>query len=406
MMSLSDLLSSDVQAFIHQHENDDIKQLVLKHKTIHGVASGVIADQLNGRRKSKEKLPTYYQSKDIVYPPVVNMEQCSSEQTAKHKATIVQQHADIKEKSLVDLTGGFGVDSFFFSSIFRKVHSVESNENLLQLSKHNHQQLGANNIEHHHTTAEEFIGSPNSVFDFAYIDPSRRAAGNQKVYSLADCEPNIVQLQSDVFKKAEGLLIKASPLFDIQQGLKELQFVKAVFVVSVHNECKEVLFLCQKNFSGEPQIIAINLLPNNIVHSFTFQFSTEQLADVSYSETLTYLYEPNASILKAGAFKTLATAFKVSKLHPSTHLYTSDQLIDNFPGRVFKVEAFVKADPKMLKTLFPEGKANITTRNYPMSVDELRKKTGLKDGGDKFLIGFSGMKTKHLAIASRVFFYK
>lgn len=402
MMSLSDLLSSDVQSFIHQHENDDVKQLVLKHKLIHGVASNIIANQLNGRRKAKEKLSTLYHTKGIVYPPGINVEQSSSEQAAHYKASIFsQQDAQLGKKSLVDLTGGFGIDSYFFSKVFKDVDYIEPNESLLEITKHNHQQLGANNIQHHNTTAEEFLKKPEHAFDFAYIDPSRRAAGNQKIYSLNDCEPNIVRLQEVIFTKSHYLLIKASPLFDIQQGLKELKFVQQVFVVSVDNECKEVLFLCQKNFTGEPKIMATNILFGNRIDLFSFLFSTERSSEALFSEPLSYLYEPNASILKAGAFKIIGSEFKLSKLHPSTHLYTSDQLIEKFPGRIFKVEAFVKADPKALKAFFPEGKANITTRNYPLSVEELKKKMGLKDGGEKFLIGFSGMQTKFLVVASR-----
>ncbi len=405
MMSLSDLLSSDVQSFIHQHENDDVKQLVLKHKIIHGVPSNIIADQLNGRRKAKEKLPTFYHTKNIVYPPGINVEQSSSEQTAQYKGAILsQQDAKLKNKSLVDLTGGFGVDSYFFSKVFKDVQYVELNESLLEISKHNHQQLSANNIQHHNTSAGEFLASHKHPFDIAYIDPSRRAAGNQKVYSLNDSEPNIVHLQEVIFAKVDCLLIKVSPLFDIQQGLKEMKFVQQVFVVSVDNECKEVLFLCVKNFTGEPKIVASNILSGNRIDSFSFLFSTERLIEASFSEPLSYLYEPNASILKAGAFKTISSEFKINKLHPSTHLYTADHLLENFPGRIFKVVALVKADPKTLKDFFPEGKANVTTRNYPLSVEELKKKTGLKDGGDKFLIGFSGMKTKILVVANRVRF--
>ena len=402
-MSLSDLLSPDVQAFIHQHENDDVKQLVLKHKLVHGIPSNIIADQINGRRKAKEKLPTLYQAKDVIYPRGVNVEQCSSQQTAEYKASIFsQKDNDLKNKHLVDLTGGFGVDSFFFSKVFKSVQYVEPDERLLEISKHNHQQLGATNVLYHNATAEKFLLSPEHTFDIAYIDPSRRAAGNQKVYSLHDCEPNIVHLQDIIFAKAECLLVKVSPLLDIQQGLKELKFVQQVFVVSVDNECKEVLFLCSKNYTSEPEVVAVNILPGNRIDSFSFLFSNERSAEASFSEPLSYLYEPNASILKAGAFKTIGTEFKIAKLHPSTHFYTADRLIEKFPGRIFKIEALAKADPKSLKEFFPEGKANITTRNYPLSVEELKKKTGLKDGGNKFLIGFSSMKSKSLAVAVRV----
>jgi 16S rRNA G966 N2-methylase RsmD len=403
MKSFSDLLSSDVQSFIHQHENDDVKQLVLKHKIIHEVPSNIIADQLNGRRKAKEKLPSFYHTKNIVYPPGINVEQSSSEQTAQYKGAIFsQQDAKLKNKSLVDLTGGFGVDSYFFSKVFKDVQYVEPNETLLEISKHNHQQLGANTIHHHKTTAEAFLTKHEHTFDFVYIDPSRRAAGNQKVYSLNDCEPNVIHLQEIIFAKADYLLIKASPLFDIQQGLKELKFVRQIFVVSVDNECKELLFQCEKNFADEPLIVAVNILSDTRVDSYSFQLSKERETQIQFSEPLTYLYEPNASILKAGAFKSIGHKFKISKLHPSTHLYTSNQLIEKFPGRIFKVEAFVKADPKTLKAFFPEGKANITTRNYPLSVEALKKKTGLKDGGDQYLIGFSGMKAKYLAAAKRI----
>ncbi len=405
MISPSDLLSPEIQSFIHQHENDDVKQLVLKHKLIHGIPASIIADQLNGRRKAKEKLPTLYQTKGIVFPAGVNVEQSSSEQTAEYKANIFKQHDSdtLKKKSIVDLTGGFGVDSFFFSKIFKTVQYVEPNQSLLENSKHNHHQLGADNIQYNNARAEDFLKSAEHKFDVAYIDPSRRVAGNQKVYSLADCEPNIVQLQDVIFEKADLLLIKASPLFDIQQGLKELRFVQQVLVVSVDNECKEVLFHCVKNFADEPVIVAVNILSNHRIDSFSFQFSQERETEILFSEPLTYLYEPNASILKAGAFKTLGVQFNLCKLHPNTHLYTSDQYLENFPGRKFKIEAFVKPDRKTLKEFFPEGKANITTRNYPLSVDELKKKTGLKDGGDKFLIGFSGVKAKYLGVMTRIF---
>ena len=402
-MSLSDLLSPDVQAFIHQHENDDVKQLVLKHKLVHGIPSNTIADQISGRRKAKEKLPALYHAKDVVYPRGVNVEQCSSQQTAEYKASIFsQKNNELKNKHLVDLTGGFGVDSFFFSRVFKSVQYVEPDESLLEISKHNHQQLGVKNIQYHNTTAEKFLSLPGHPFDFVYIDPSRRATGNRKVYSLHDCEPNIVDLQDVVFSKANCLLVKASPLLDIQQGLKELKFVQQVFVVSVDNECKEVLFLCSKNFVTEPEIVAINVLSGNRIDSFSFLFSNERSADASFSEPRSYLYEPNASILKAGAFKTIGNEFKIAKLHHSTHLYTADHYIENFPGRIFKIEALAKADPKILKEFFPEGKANITTRNYPLSVEELKKKTCLKDGGDKFLIGFSGTKSKFLLVATRI----
>ena len=198
------------------------------------------------------------------------------------------------------------------------------------------------------------------------------------------------------------ILIKTSPLLDIQQGLSELKNVSHVYVVAIKNEVKELLFLCEKDFNEEPIIEAVNLFENKGPEILSFHTSDEKSTDISFGDPKRYLYEPNASILKAGAFKTVCKNFALLKVHPNTHLYTSDSLISNFPGRVFEIEAFVKPVKKDLLNYFPEGKANITTRNYPLSPEQLKKKTGLKDGGDKFLIGFSGEGKKFLVVGVRL----
>jgi 16S rRNA G966 N2-methylase RsmD len=370
--------------------------LLLKHKVIHQIQSSIVATQIVGRRKAKTKIPILYSALNIIYPPGVNLEQCSSEATAIFKSKI------LNGKTLVDLTGGFGIDSLFFSKQFDKVIYVEPNADLFEIVKHNHQQLSALNIDHINTPAEVFLNATQHNVDVIYVDPSRRAEGNQKVYKLSVCLPNIVDLQESVFKISNNLLVKTSPLLDLQQGLKELQFVKSVFVVSVENECKEVLFLCEKGFVEEPNVEAINILSDGSVDTFPFQFSIERNIESKLAEPQTYLYEPNASILKAGAFKTITERFNIPKLHPSTHLYTSENFIDYFPGRIFKILGHVKPEANSLKEFFPEGKANITTRNYPLSPEQLKKKTKLQDGGDKYLVGFSSIKAKYLIAAERV----
>lgn len=395
------LLEKDVQQFIVEHEQADGTTIALLPKTVKNVPPNWLAAQIIGRQKVKAKIPTYYQGEAILYPPSLNIEQSSSQATALFKAGMLADILPYK-KSVADLTGGFGVDSFFLSQRCQSLIHVEPNAELQQLAAHNHRQLGAQNIQYVNQKAEDFLKTLQERVDLFYIDPSRRKEG-QKVFSLNDCEPNIETLQETIFAKANILILKAAPLLDLHSGIKSLHFTKKVFVVSVNNECKELLFLCEKDFSEEPEINAINLTnEGEQISSYAFTFSQEREAAASFNEPQSYLYEPNASILKAGAFKSMAQSFGLDKLAPSTHLYTSKTLIENFPGRIFKLVTLVKADSKSVFTLLPDGKANVLTRNYPMKPEELKKKLKLQDGGDAYLIGFSGTQSKYLALCSRV----
>ena len=396
---ISSLLRPEVQAFIREHENDDEKKLVLQHREILGMPAPVIAEQIIGRRKAKTKIPLYYITAGIIYPPGINLEQSSSEETAVFKANSL--HAITGEgKTLADLTGGFGIDSLFLSRAFEKVYYIEPNAPLLSAVQHNHEILQAKNIDYRNTTAAEFLTAFPEKLDCIFIDPSRRTKSNQKVFKLSDCEPDVPVLLSAIFQKTNCLLVKTAPLLDIQQGIRELKNVEKVWVVSVKNDCKELLFFCRKDFVGEPTVTAINLQTDEV--ELEFRLSEEKESVSEFSEPLTYLYEPNASILKAGAFKLVGDRFSVLKIHPSTHLYTSHDLIQNFPGRIFKLIKPVKAEPKNIKSVFAEGKANVITRNYPTSPEGLKKKTKLKDGGDLYLIGFNGQNEKYLVAAKRI----
>lgn len=396
--NLFSLLSkNDFQDFLFANEHLDEREFVLKHKNVFGIPSGIIANQLVGRKKAKIKLASFYNTRGIIYPPSINIEQSSSEATAKFKTEIIQEHVNNSDLKGVDLTGGFGIDSFFLSKNCSSFQYVEKDESVLQLAKFNQIRLGATNIEYHQTTAEDFITSSKNNFDFIFVDPSRRAK-QAKVFKFSECDPSIDILLPKLFEHTSLVLVKASPLLDLQQGARELQFVKNIYVVSVDNECKEVLFLCEKGFSGEPIINSVDLSGNRSTVQFTF--STERNSTVLYSEPLTYLYEPNASILKAGAFKYVSTHFNLFKLHVNTHLYTSHQFVENFSGRVFKIEC-VNAKENDLKKYFSDGKANVATRNYPLSADELKKKFYLKDGGDLFLFGVTSEK-RMLLIAKRI----
>jgi hypothetical protein len=398
---ISELSKPEIVSFIIQNENIDVNQLLLSGKEIYGVSSSLIANQIKGRAKAKEKLPAFYHNSQIIYPPQLNLEQSSSDYTAKFKADLVMSLISNREKG-ADLTGGFGVDSYYLSKSLDSFVYIEPNEELLEIAKHNHSVLHGINIAHINATAEKFLENNTDVYDFIYIDPSRREDG-KKMISLKSCEPDVTMLQDQIFNISQHLLVKAAPLLDLQQGLIDLRYVKNVFVVSVDNECKEVLFHAEKNYQSEPHIHTINLIPKqHLKQEFNFFVSTERETYVEYSEPLAFLYEPNASILKAGAFKSIAQKYALKKIQQNTHLYTSEIFDDQFPGRIFKMLASIKPDRATLSKFFPEQKANITTRNYPMSVDELRKQAKLKDGGDKYLIGFTGINQKYLAVAERL----
>ena len=396
----SDLLKPEVQAFIAQHENSDPTKLILKSPEVFGVPMAKIVDQIEGRRKAKEKLPSYHKTKGIVFPAAVNLGQSSSESTASLKSVILSQK--ISRRSLcVDLTGGMGVDTFFISKIFDRVDHVEPNTELLEIARHNHVKLGVMNIGYHNISSFVYLASVHPSIDCVYIDPSRRDLHNRKVSSLASCEPNILELLPSIFNRTNYVLLKTSPLLDITEAIKQLEHVNQVYVVSVDNECREILFFMDRNFTGEPLLEAINLSKDS-VSSFHFKFSEEKELHLSFSDPEEYIYEPNASILKAGAFKSVSARFSVKKIHPNTHLYTSNKLLADFPGRIFKILGLIKPDTKALKQYFPDGYANIFTRNYPLSPKELKARTRLKDGGNRFLVGFSGVNKKFLTVAEKV----
>jgi hypothetical protein len=270
---------------------------------------------------------------------------------------------------------------------------------LFLLAKHNHQALGSKNILHHHISAQDFLELSTKKFDFVFIDPSRRKHG-QKVYRLSDSVPDVVALQSLILEKSNFAIVKTSPLLDIQLGLRELRRVSDVFVVALMNECKELLFVLQET-KDETKIHAVDLDRNGkVISSEHFTILEEKESAVEFSTPLTYLYEPNAAMMKAGGFKLTGARFGLKKLAVNSHLYTSGKLIE-FPGRIFQITEHVKLDKK-LKDRFEGGMANIISRNHPLSVEAIKKKTGLKEGGSQYLICTQDSGQKHALIAKRL----
>ena len=261
-MSITDetielLCSPEMKDYIRQNEHADVRALVLRHETIYGIPSSVVADQIRGRSKAKEKLPLWFDTPGIVYPPTINLEQCSSYRTANYKLEILNSLGIGRKLCVADLTGGFGVDCYYFSRLCSQVHYVEKDPDLAAIAKHNHQLLGASNIQYHVMTAEMFLEQSIEHLDLIYIDPSRRK-DNRRVVRFAECEPNIISLKKKIFSYSPFLLIKASPLLDIHAGMEELKDVQNIYLVSVDNECREVLFLCKDRYANEARLTAIN----------------------------------------------------------------------------------------------------------------------------------------------------
>ena len=370
------ILNTGPQDFILKNISADIMSVLLTKPSFDGILQKELAEQIEAKNKCKEKLPTWFHAPHIYYPNKLNIEQTSSEITAAYKAKLTDG------KSLLDVTGGFGVDSYFFSKRITTIFHCEINKDLSEIACHNFKVLGQKNIECLPEDGIEFLKNSSYNFDWIYVDPSRRNDAKGKVFLLEDCLPNLPEHLPILFEKTQNILVKTSPLLDIKLGIEALNFVKEVHVVAVQNEVKELLFVLEKEYHGSIKIRTINITQVR-EETFDFELEQEQACQVYFREPSSYLYEPNAAVLKSGGFKSVGKSYNLAKLHPHSHLYTSDNIID-FSGRRFKV---IQALPYSKKSVKSMGltKANITTRNFPISVAELRKKHKIKDGGNRYL---------------------
>lgn len=377
-MELSDR-NDKIWEFIKDHEQDNPAQLVLKQKQFSDLPLKELAPQIASRQKAKTKLPEWYAQK-VWFPPKLSLEQCSSEATAKFKASLTAGH------SLADLTGGFGIDTYYLSQNFSKSHYVEQQEELCELAKYNFKVLNSN-IEIHHSQSQTFLKSIQKPLDWIYLDPARRGDRNQKVFLWEDCSPNLVELLPLLFEKAQKIMVKAAPMQDISRAIAELDNkVRSVYIIEWQNEVKELLYFLNKEAVEYPDIHAIQLSDRgNPLFTFSGNKLKEAESEINYGFPQQYLYEPSPAMMKAGFFKQMTQKFKLSKLHPNTHLFTSNEIKNDFPGRLFKIENQVSVQKKELKKLLPDLKANLASRNFPMSIAQLKKKLGLKDGGKHYL---------------------
>ena len=388
-------LSPETLHFIEENVRADVRSLALQAKKYPQVDMSVAVTQIAGRQIAEAKVPSWYRVEGLLYPKHLSMEQCSSEATAVYKASLVEGD------TFADLTGGFGIDCSFLSRRFKQSSYVERQSELCELAKHNFPLLGLD-IKVHNADGVEYLKQMQPV-DCLYLDPARRDGHGGKTVAISDCEPDVSALEDLLVEKAGTVMVKLSPMLDLSLALKTLKTVREVHIVSVNNECKELLLIMQKSpissgikvfceqivKSSEDVFVysGVQSVYSGVLSSYVFTLEEERVAECPLTaEVGQYLYEPNASILKAGAYRSLTRSYPVKKLHASSHLYTSDEWLEDFPGRRFQVEAVSGFGKKELKPFLQGiGKANLTIRNFPSSVADLRKRLKLKEGGDVYL---------------------
>lgn len=360
--------------FILQHRNDDPRDLALRQSRYPNVDMPYVVQQISAWQTAKKKLPLWADTEGIEFPVHLSMEQCSSQLTAEYKASIIPNL-----DSVTDLTAGFGVDATMFGRKAKHLIYVERNEELCRIANNNLPLLGIPDFEIRNADGTELLSSlPHQ--SLLYLDPARRDEHGGKTVQICDCTPDVTQLQDKLLEKADYVMIKLSPMLDIANVTRELKCIHEIHIVSVDNECKEILVILSKE-AKELTTHCINLTKNGQQTFSVHDNDREAVCNFS-TEVSTYLYEPNVSIMKAGCFRSLAQTYNVAKLHPSSHLYTSDELCSDFPGRIFRTEAVHTFKDKALKQI---KKANLTVRNFPSSVADLRKRLKISEGGDIYL---------------------
>lgn len=402
-------MNTATRDFIESHLKDDVRQLALQ-KFPDDVDKTLVLNQIEARQLLQKKVPSWASNPDLLFPKHLSIEQCSSELTAKYKVSIING-GDV----FVDLTGGLGIDSFFLSEKFKTSYYVENQKELCDLAEHNFAVLGRK-ITVVNEDSESFLNGFISRWDNArvvlYIDPARRDIYNRKMVSLHDCSPDVVKLVEtfpETSSRKPSFLIKASPMLDISLITNELRNISEIHIVSVRNECKEILIKIEPGFDGEIKYFCVNLQNDTVIStavkrsgeiSFEFSESSENSAVSTFAPTIKrYLYEPNASLMKSGAFKLISQRFAIEKLHVNSHLYTSDNLISDFPGRIFEVVGFAPFNKKVKKELLSDiTEASVATRNFPLSANELRKNLNLKESDKNYVFGTTLIGEKKVVI--------
>ena len=377
--------------FIRIHADEDVRQLAFLGKKNPKVDMAYALDQIAGRQKARVKIPSWASIDGIVYPPHISMEQCSSEQTARYKARI----AGNGEK-IVDLTAGFGVDMAFMSAGFKQAVHVEMQPQLCAISSENYKHLGLNHVQ---VVCNDGVGYLHQMehADLIFIDPARRDQHGARTYGIADCTPNVLEIIDEMLQKADRVMIKLSPMLDWQKTVADVGNVSQVHIVSVGNECKELLLEVKKGKDEKVKVFCVN---DDQV--FSYEIGETHSFTPSPLHSFTFLYEPNASVMKAGCFNLISHRFGITQPDANSHLFLSDKLVEGFPGRRFVIERVSTMNKRELKeALAGIDKANVAVRNFPLSVADLRKRLKLKDGGDVYIFATTDAKKGHLVMVCR-----
>ena len=371
----SEILRTEIQQFINANLSSDVTKLALKKNPFPEIDFAFILNQITAKSKSENKLPSWFQTENIIYPSKVSVEQTSSEKTALYKSEL------IAGEKLIDLTGGFGVDDYYFAKKIKLVVHCEINAELSEIVQHNFEQLKVQNIECHTGDSFEILKKLHQKWDWIYIDPSRRNDAKCKVFMLKDCLPNVPENLDFYFENTNAILIKTAPLLDISAGLSELKNVKAIHIIALENEVKELLWELHKDYTGAVTLKTANITKETID---TFEFVMQQHSvSPLYSLPKKYLFEPNSAIMKSGGFDEVAVHYRINKLHKHSHLYTSDEII-SFPGRTFKITTAFLYNKTEMKQQMQGKQFHITTRNFPETVEKIRTKWKIKAGGNLY----------------------
>lgn len=387
-MDLTQYHRADFQQFVQDHLTEDPALLLFRYQGKTDFDLKAAVQQISARQKATKKLPSWSSNPQLIFPASISLEQSSSEQTAELKSR------GRSGQLMIDLTGGFGVDSFFLGEKFEKAIYCEQQEELAEITEHNLEVLATQKFKIVKGDGLAFLAETDKHFDLIYADPARRGKGNQKLYKLQDCEPDVVNTWEMMKSKSDSILLKLSPMLDITQALSELPDIQKVQVISVKNEVKELLLHWKKEANKAPLTIEAIDLGAKETH-FSFESNEEESSHSEYGEVEKYLIEPYSGVLKAGAFKSFGARFGLKKLDSNSHLYTSAEAVEDIPARVFEVIQEIQPKKGNIKKLFPSGKVNVITRNYASGSEVLKKKLGVKDGGEDFLIGtktLSGFK--------------
>lgn len=371
------ILSKEVQAYLQAKQAADPAALALSASPFDEISPSELARQLDGYQRATKKIPEIVAKAPLYYPDKLNLEQSSSSETGQFKASLIAPG-----KTLIDLTGGFGIDSYYFAQVSAQMTHCELNAELSGIVQHNFSSLDIAHVDFHTGDGIAYLKSSTKNYDYVYIDPSRRVKA-QKVFRLEDCEPNLVAEQELLLSKAPIIISKLAPLLDISLALKSLKHVCDVYVISLQQDCKELLFIQERGFQGETKIHAVQLQKEGAAKTFSFRIAEEREANPSYAAPQKYLYEPDVALTKAGAFKAIATRFGIHKLHQHSHLYTAENLVPSFIGKTFEIMEVIPFSH--FKKHNKLTKANVIAKNFPLKVDEIRKKFKVKDGGNSYL---------------------